>query len=92
MVQDETIFIEGPAEIVDGHLTLMIPLSVGGDKLVALARGIGHVNGENLLIVLQPWLAQKLEIGPGCLVVVDNANGKLTITRSDANDTEASPN
>jgi len=32
--------------------------------------------------VIQPWLAEKLRIVAGSLVVVDNVNGKFTITRS----------
>ena len=42
----ETISIEGPVELVEGKLTLQIPLAAGGDKLAPLARGIGEVVGE----------------------------------------------
>jgi hypothetical protein len=72
--------------MIDGNLTLRIPLSVGGDKLAPLARGIGQIEGDCLCVVIKPWLAEKLRIEAGSLIVVDNKNGKLTITRSAVND------
>ena len=82
----DEISLEGPVELIDGKLTLQIPLTAGGDKLAPLARGIGEVDGENLNVVIQPWLAKNLRIGEGSLVLVDNYNGKFTITRSAKND------
>jgi hypothetical protein len=82
----EPISIEGPVELIDGKLTLRIPLEAGGDQLAPLARGIGEIDGEFLDVVIQPWLAEKLRIEAGSLVFVDNKNGKFTITRSAAND------
>ncbi len=83
---EDSVSIEGPVEMIDGNLTLRIPLSVGGDKLAPLARGIGRIEGDCLCVVIKPWLAEKLRIEAGSLVVVDNKNGKFTITRSAAND------
>jgi hypothetical protein len=82
----DTISIEGPVEMIDGNLMLRIPLSVGGDRLAPLSRGIGRVEGEYLCVVIQPWLADKLRLGAGSLVLVDNLNGKFNITRSPRND------
>jgi hypothetical protein len=82
----EPISIEGPVELIDGKLTLRVPLEAGGDQLAPLARGIGKIDGEFLDVVIQPWLAEKLRIEAGSLVFVDNKNGKFTITRSAAND------
>ena len=82
----EQISLEGPVQLIDGKLTLQIPLAAGGDKLASLARGIGEVVGEALVVVVPPWLAEKLRIGAGSLVHVDNYNGKFTITRSAKND------
>jgi hypothetical protein len=59
------ISLEGPVELADGKLTLRIPLAAGGDKLAPLARGIEEVVGEHLVVVIQPWLADKLRIGLG---------------------------
>ena len=80
------IYLEGPVERVDGQLILRIPLAVGGDQLAPLARGIGTTNGVYLNVVILPWLAEKLRIEEGSMVVVDNQNGKFTITGSAAND------
>ena len=90
MPEQDPISLEGPVELIDGHLVLRVPLAGGGDVLVPLAQGIGTVEGEYLTVVIQPWLAEKLRIGEGSLVMVDNLNGKFTITRSAANDTPAS--
>jgi len=78
----EPISLEGPVEVTDGQLTICIPLAAGGDVLAPLARAIGIVEGEYLKVVIQPWLAEKLRIVAGSLVVVDNVNGEFTITRS----------
>ena len=82
----DIIYIEGPVELIDGQMMLRIPLSAGGDRLVSVARGIGHVKDDHLCVLIQPWLAERLRIGVGSLVVVDNKGGKFTITRSAAND------
>ncbi len=73
-------------ELIDDKLTLRSPLDAGGATLAPLARGIGDIDGEFLVVVIQPWLAEKLNIGAGSLVIVDNQNGKFTITRSASND------
>jgi hypothetical protein len=83
----DVISLEGPVELMGNRLAVRIPLIAGGDKLATLARGIGEVDGEYLNVTIQPWLAEKLRIGAGSLVVVDNCNGKFTITRSAKNDT-----
>jgi hypothetical protein len=83
---DDFISIEGPVERVGDDLMIRIPLSAGGDQLASFAREIGKIEEDCLCVVIQPWLAQKLRIGEGSLVVVDNKNGKFTITRSAAND------
>ena len=82
----DVVSIEGPVELEDGRLTLRIPLNEGGDKLAPLTKGIGGIEGDDLVVVIQPWLAEKLSIGAHSLVVVDNTEGKFRITRSAAND------
>ena len=78
--------IEGPVELEEGRLTLRIPLHEGGDILAPLAKGIGQIEGDDLVVVIQPWLAETLRIGPNSLVIIDNAEGKFRVTRSAAND------
>jgi len=72
--------------MVNGELAIVIPLEAGGTVLASLAKGIAEIDGEFLKIVIQPWLAEKLRIGVGSLVIVDNVYGKLTITRSGVNE------
>ena len=84
----DVVSIEGPVELEDGRLTLRIPLEEGGDRLAPFARGIGRVEGADLVVTIPAWLAEQLRIGPDSLVVVDNAEGKFRITRSAANDSE----
>jgi hypothetical protein len=86
MADADPISLEGPVEEVDGQLAIRIPLEAGGDASAPLARGIGAIEGQFLKVVIQPWLAEKLRIGAGSLVLVDNVNGKFTITRSAKND------
>ena len=80
------ISIEGPIEIEPAGLTLRIPLDAGGRELAPYAKGIGGIEGDDLVVVIKPWLADKLRVGPNSLVVVDNIEGKFRITRSAAND------
>lgn len=61
----EQISLEGPVDLIDRKLTLQIPLAVGGDQLAPLAQVIGAIDGENLNVIIQPWLAEKLCIGVG---------------------------
>lgn len=82
------ISIQGPVERVGEDLMLRIPLSAGGAELAPLTRGIGQIEGDELCVVIQPWLAKLLKVGEGSLVIVSNKNGKFTITRSADNDLE----
>lgn len=86
-MSDDYVLLEGPVQAWGENFLLQIPLVVGGDKLAPYAKGIGEVRDGYLVITILPWLAEKLNIGDGNLVVVDNADGKLNITRSAANDT-----
>ena len=80
------ISLDGPLEEIDGQLMLRIPLEAGGDKLAPSARGIGEIKEDCLQIIIQPWLAEKLRVEAGSIVIADNKEGKFTITRSAAND------
>jgi hypothetical protein len=82
----DSVSLEGPVELIRGELVIRIPLGAGGDKLASLAQGIGTTDGEYLTVTIRPWLAEKLNIGAGSLVVVDNLEGRFRITRSGSND------
>lgn len=82
----DTISVEGPVEMVDGALLLRIPMGAGGEGLAGFAGRIGRIEGDCLCVTIPAWLAEKLRVGEGSLVVVDNRGGKFTITRSARND------
>lgn len=77
------ISIRGPLESVGGKMLLLIPLDAGGRNLAPSAKGIGRVEDGFLKVEILPWLAEKLEVHTGSIVVVDNLDGKFRITRTD---------
>jgi hypothetical protein len=64
----------------------MIPLAAGGSDLIACSRGISEIDGDFLKVVIRPWLAQKVELVEGSLVVVDNIDGKFNIRKAVSDD------
>jgi hypothetical protein len=82
----EFVSLEGPVEMVNGKLTVRIPLDVGGDKLAPFAAGIGAIDGKHLNVTINRRLARRLNIDAGSFVSVDNRRGKFNITRSTGDD------
>jgi hypothetical protein len=66
--------------LIDGKLTLSIPLSEGGTKLLARARSISYIANDCLNIVIPDWLAKKLKIVEGTRVGVDDRDGRFNVT------------
>jgi hypothetical protein len=64
-INAEVVSLEGPVEIVDGELAILMPLDAGRAVLAPLAKGIGEIDGEFLKVVIQPWLAERLRIWSG---------------------------
>jgi hypothetical protein len=60
----EVVSLEGPVEMVNGELTILIPLEAGAAVLAPLAKGIGEIDGEFLKVVIRPWLAENFESPP----------------------------
>jgi len=81
---NEITSIKGPVQAIDGKLTLLIPLDAGGDELIQCTQGIGEVQGESLRIVIPDWLADKIGLYDGCLVHIDNRDGKFNMWRLSA--------
>jgi hypothetical protein len=77
---DQITTLEGPVDRVDGALVLQIPLEYGGAALADSARGISKIQGEDLIITIPDWLAEKLGITERVTVIVDNRGGKFNIT------------
>lgn len=80
---EQTDSLCGPVEDIGGTLVLRIRLAEGGDKLIECARGWGHVEGDCLEIVIQPWMAEKLQIKQGTFVVVGNNSGRFSLSPRD---------
>ncbi|MBV9888480.1 MAG: hypothetical protein JO119_18205 [Acidobacteria bacterium] len=76
--------LQGPVLLVNGKLTLMIPLEDGGTEFVACSRGISEVEGPCLKITIPEWLAGMLRIDEGDIVCVSNWDGKLHIEPREA--------
>lgn len=76
---DDVFSLTGPVELIEGKLTLQIPLDAGGDQFIECSRGISEIEGDSLKVVIPDWLAGMLRIEAGDLVSVDNANGKFNI-------------
>ena len=73
--------VQGPVERRDNRLILRIPLDAGGDKLQVVARANSFVEGDSLVVLLPDWLAQRMGIGEGSEVYLDDRWGKLNIAR-----------
>ena len=73
--------LQGPVERRENRLILRIPLDAGGDKMQLVARATSFVEGKNLVVLLPEWLAQRMGIGEGSEVYVDDRWGKLNIAR-----------
>jgi hypothetical protein len=83
MDEDNYISLRGPIGTENGKLVMRIPLDAGGEKLQIAARGICEVDGDNLVVTIPHWLAQKIEINEGTEVYVDDRGGKFNITKVD---------
>ncbi len=84
---DKIISIQGPLEEFEGDLALIIPLDEGGSTLYQITKQIGFIKDNNLIIIIKPWLAEKLYFYKGCIVHIDNENGKFNMWRVDDDNT-----
>lgn len=80
----EDTSLQGPVLMVNGKLTLMIPLEDGGAEFVDCSRGVSEVEGPCLKIAIPEWLAGVLRIDEGDIVSVSNWDGKLHIQPNEA--------
>jgi hypothetical protein len=80
----EETSLQGPVLMVNGQLTLMVPLEDGRAELAACSRDISEVAGPCLRIAIPEWLAGMLRIDEGDIVRVSNWDGKLRIEPREA--------
>jgi hypothetical protein len=76
---NEVISLEGPLELREGQLVLLIPLNAGGSELIDCAKGISEVEGEFLKVEIPEWLAGVLRVEAGDRIIVQNTHGKFGI-------------
>jgi hypothetical protein len=76
--------LQGPVLMVNGKLTLMIPLENGRAEFAAGSRGISEGEGSCLRITIPDWLAGVLRIDEGDIVSVSNWDGKLHVAPKQA--------
>jgi hypothetical protein len=79
---DGVTSIEGPVEMLNGELVLLILLVEGGQQLIECSRGISEIDGDNLKVIVRPWLADMLGLEEGVRVWIDNRNGKFNLRRA----------
>jgi hypothetical protein len=51
--------------------------------LYAVSRGISSIDGDDLVVTIPHWLAQKIGVGEGSVVYVDDRWGKFNITKAE---------
>ena len=80
-MQENYISLQGPVERREDRLVLRIPMNAGGEKLQITARATSFVEDGNLVVLLPEWLAQRMQLGEGSEINIDDRWGKLNITR-----------
>ena len=81
MQTNDFVAIEGPVERRGDRLVLRVPLDAGGEKLKLVAQATSFEEDGRLVVELPEWLAQRMQLGEGSAVHVDNRFGKLNISR-----------
>jgi hypothetical protein len=87
---DDYFTIEGPIELHGDRLALRIPMEVGGQSLAPMVRDSdpveegfrGFVEGDWLVVLLEPQLTDRLNVSVGDRVTVDCFNARFNVTRS----------
>jgi hypothetical protein len=81
-MQDEIISLHGPIEREGSRLVIRIPLDQGGGDLHLVCEQISEIDGDDLVVPIPEWLAEKIQVGEGTIVHVDNRGGKFNITKA----------
>jgi hypothetical protein len=81
-LEEDYISLCGPIEREGDRLVIRIPLAAGGDQLRLVSQGISEIDGEDLVIPIPDWLAEKIQVGEGTEVFVDDRWGKFNITKA----------
>ena len=80
-MHSDDLAIEGPLESRGGQLVFRVPLDEGGEKLRLVAQTISFVEDDHLVVLIPQWIAERMQLGEGSSVHVDDRWGKLNIAR-----------
>ena len=81
-MNEDYVSLRGPIEQEKSGLVLRIPLDAGGEQLRLACEASSEIDGNDLVISIPDWLAEKIEVGDGTEVYVDDRGGKLNITKA----------
>lgn len=76
---EELMSLQGPVLVVNGQLTLLVPLQDGRAESIDRSRDASEVAGSCLQIAIPEWIAGMLRIEEGDIVCVTNWDGELGI-------------
>lgn len=82
-MDDDFISLRGPIEREGSRLVLRIPLDDGGWDLHLVCQQISEIDGDDLVVPIPDWLAEKNRVGEGTIIHVDNRGGKFNITKAE---------
>jgi hypothetical protein len=82
-MDDDFISLRGPIEREGSRLVIRIPLDDGGGDLHLVCQQISEIDGDDLVVPIPDWLAEKIQVGEGTIIHVDNRGGKFNITKAE---------
>jgi hypothetical protein len=82
-MDEKYVSLRGPIKSEGDKLVFRVPLNAGGAKLNLVASGISVIDGNDLVIILPPWLSEKLQIVEGTEVSIDDRSGIFNIHKTE---------
>ena len=82
-MDEKYISLRGPIKNEGDKLVFRVPLNAGGAQLNLVASGISVIDGNDLVIIIPPWLAEKLQIVEGTEVSIDDRSGIFNIHKTE---------
>ena len=82
-MDEKYVSLSGPIQTEGDKLVFRVPLNAGGAQLNLVASGISVIEGNDLVIIIPPWLAEKLQIVGGTEVTIDDRSGIFNIHKTE---------
>jgi hypothetical protein len=79
---EDYVSLRGPIEREGQRLVLRIPLDAGGEQLRLVCQAISEIDGGDIVVPIPAWLAEKIAVGEGTEVYIDDRGGKFNITKA----------